>query len=131
MDNGPDWVILLMYWSHDMRHTGFRRLTMVNETPEIGASHEKCILDSLKDGRSGRSKYGFIVSSCRDLLSLEESFSVQFARRQANVLAHALARTSCQFLSSHSWISLVVQFTWLLSTTCFSINIYIYTHIHI
>ena len=20
MDNGPDWVILLMYWSHDMRH---------------------------------------------------------------------------------------------------------------
>ena len=111
MDNEPDWVILLMYWSHDMRHTGFRRLTMVNKTPRIGPSHEKCIIDSLKDVRSGRSKYGSIVSSCRDLLSLEESFSVQFARRQANVLAHALARTSCQFLSSHSWISLAVQFT--------------------
>ena len=33
MDYGPYWVILLMYGSHDMRHTGFRRLTVVNETP--------------------------------------------------------------------------------------------------
>ena len=33
MDDGPYWVILLMYESHDMRHTGFRRLTVVNGTP--------------------------------------------------------------------------------------------------
>ena len=32
MDDGPYWVILLMYGSHDMRHTGFRRLTVVNRT---------------------------------------------------------------------------------------------------
>ena len=32
MDDGPYWVILLMYESHDMRHTGFRRLTVVNRT---------------------------------------------------------------------------------------------------
>ena len=32
MDDGPYWVILLLYESHDMRHTGFRRLTMVNGT---------------------------------------------------------------------------------------------------
>ena len=38
MDDGPYWVILLMYKSHDMRHTGFRRLTVVNGTPKIGAS---------------------------------------------------------------------------------------------
>ena len=30
---GPDVAILLMYGSHDMRHTGFRRLTVVNGTP--------------------------------------------------------------------------------------------------
>ena len=30
---GPDVTILLMYGSHDMRHTGFRRLMVVNETP--------------------------------------------------------------------------------------------------
>ena len=33
MDNGPGWVILLMYGSHDMRHTGFHRLTVVKGTP--------------------------------------------------------------------------------------------------
>ena len=33
MDDGPYWVILLMYGSHDMRHTGFCRLTVVNGTP--------------------------------------------------------------------------------------------------
>ena len=31
---GPNVAILLMYGSHDMRHTGFRRLTVVNGTPE-------------------------------------------------------------------------------------------------
>ena len=31
--DGPYWAILLMYGSHDMRHTGFRRLTIVNGTP--------------------------------------------------------------------------------------------------
>ena len=32
-DDGPYWAILLMYGSHDMRHTGFRRLMVVNGTP--------------------------------------------------------------------------------------------------
>ena len=32
MDNGPGWVILLMYGSNDMKHSGFRRLTVVNGT---------------------------------------------------------------------------------------------------
>ena len=27
---GPHVAILLMYGSHDMRHTGFRKLTLVN-----------------------------------------------------------------------------------------------------
>ena len=33
MDDGPYWVILLKYGSHEIRHTGFRRLTVVNGTP--------------------------------------------------------------------------------------------------
>ena len=32
MDDRLYWVILLMYGSHDMRHTGLRRLTVVNGT---------------------------------------------------------------------------------------------------
>ena len=31
-DDGPYWVVLLMYGFHDMRHIGFRRLTVVNGT---------------------------------------------------------------------------------------------------
>ena len=33
--DGLDWVILLMYGSYDKRHTGFRRLTVVNGTPRF------------------------------------------------------------------------------------------------
>ena len=33
MDDGPYWVILLMYESHNTRHTSFCRLTVVNGTP--------------------------------------------------------------------------------------------------
>ena len=32
MDDGLYWVILLKHGSNDIRHTGFRRLTMVNGT---------------------------------------------------------------------------------------------------
>ena len=35
MDDGLYWVIVLMYGSHDMRHTGFRKLMMVNGTLEF------------------------------------------------------------------------------------------------
>ena len=40
MDDGPYWVTLLKYESHGMRHTGFRRLTVVNKTPGFwGVTH--------------------------------------------------------------------------------------------
>ena len=38
MDDGPYWVTLFNYGSHDMRHPGFRRLTVVNRTPGWGVS---------------------------------------------------------------------------------------------
>ena len=38
----PMWPFLLMYGSHDLRHTGFRRLTVVNGTPGIRVSHLVC-----------------------------------------------------------------------------------------
>ena len=43
---GPIGVILLMYDSHDMRHTGFRRLTVVNGTPEKWGVIEKLYRDT-------------------------------------------------------------------------------------
>ena len=44
MDDGPYWVILLKYGSHDMRHTGFRRLTVVNGTPGFWGVRDSILL---------------------------------------------------------------------------------------
>ena len=46
---GPVWPFLLMYGSHDMRHTGFRRLTVVNETPEIWGITNSNKINSIKN----------------------------------------------------------------------------------
>ena len=43
-DDGPYWAILLMYGSHDMRHTGFHRLTVFNGTPGFWGVTELCWL---------------------------------------------------------------------------------------
>ena len=39
MDDGPYWVILLVYESHDMRHTCFRRCRCSTGPPGFGVSH--------------------------------------------------------------------------------------------
>ena len=44
---GPTWPVLLMYGSHDMRYTGFCKLTVVNGTPGNGASHYILLLSLL------------------------------------------------------------------------------------
>ena len=49
---GPDAVILLMYGSHDMRHTSFSRLTVINGIPGFGVSHL-----SLGGGGGGESMF--------------------------------------------------------------------------
>ena len=48
MDDGPYWVILLIYGSHKMRHTGFRRLTVVNGTPGSGRHNYQNIFQQNK-----------------------------------------------------------------------------------
>ena len=48
MDDGPYWVTLLKYGSHDMRHTGFRRLTVVNRTPRVLGCHIILMNDDCK-----------------------------------------------------------------------------------
>ena len=43
---GPDVAILLIYGSHDMRYAGFRRLTVVNGTPQEMGRHINTIFFS-------------------------------------------------------------------------------------
>ena len=47
MGDEPYWVILLIYGSQDMRHTGFHRLTVVNGTPGFWGVIKK--VKSIKD----------------------------------------------------------------------------------
>ena len=42
----PAWPFLLMFESHDMRHTGFRRLIVVNGPSGFEASHLAILLRS-------------------------------------------------------------------------------------
>ena len=43
MDDGPNWVILLMYGSHEMRHTCFPLVDSGQWDPRVGASHAFCV----------------------------------------------------------------------------------------
>ena len=59
MDDGPYWVILLKYGSPDMRHTGFRRLTVVNGTPGFwGVTRDILLNDILSNGVGKGSVHG-------------------------------------------------------------------------
>ena len=49
---GPTWPFLLMYGFHDMRHLGFRRLTMINGTPRVLGCHSRKVLLPKEDTRS-------------------------------------------------------------------------------
>ena len=42
---GPTWPYLPMYGSHDMIHTGFRKLMVVNGTPRDLGRHTKTKLE--------------------------------------------------------------------------------------
>ena len=51
----PKWSFLLMYGSHDMRHTVFHRLTVVKGTPRDLGCHTTCpdfciIYDEVSNG---------------------------------------------------------------------------------
>lgn len=43
------------------------------------------------------SEYGFILSNCRQLFSNLPNFHVSFVKRQANLVAHSLARAAADF----------------------------------
>ena len=56
-DDVPYWVILLMYESHDMRHTGFRRLTVVNRTPGFWGVTVFIVFENIKQFSKTRIKH--------------------------------------------------------------------------
>ncbi|XP_073017991.1 uncharacterized protein [Primulina eburnea] len=54
----------------------------------------KLVVDAIASNLADRSEFGSIVAACCSLLYQEPSYEVRFARRQANMAAHTLARAA-------------------------------------
>ncbi|XVF75621.1 hypothetical protein PTKIN_Ptkin13bG0201400 [Pterospermum kingtungense] len=52
----------------------------------------KYVIDALGSSTQDSSEFGMLVADCRSLPAEEEGFLVTFVMRQANEMAHALAR---------------------------------------
>lgn len=67
------------------------------------------VSDELKSSKANFIDFGVVVARCKRLISLSTNFSVRFIRRQANGVAHSLARASV--FNASSWIFYI-------ATTC-------------
>ena len=54
----------------------------------------KLVVDSIFDRNSNQVEFGSIISECRSLLKHYPNYKISFVRRQANFVAHTLARAS-------------------------------------
>jgi len=64
----------------------------------------KFTVDAFLSSRNDLSEFGYIISSCRSLFcSFFSNSRVEFVRRQANAVAHALAREATLLASPVRW----------------------------
>ncbi|XP_073042037.1 uncharacterized protein [Primulina eburnea] len=61
----------------------------------IFESDSKVVIDAVNSLRKDDSEFGALISACRVILRQRPSYKVCFTRRQANKVAHNLARLSC------------------------------------
>lgn len=59
------------------------------------------IVNAISNNKADNSELGIIISQCRDLLLRFSSCQVSFIRRQANSVAHSLARASRFYANPH------------------------------
>jgi hypothetical protein len=69
-------------------------------------SDSQTLVHSTVNNNSGLSEFSAIVSSIKHNLSLLSNFEVKFVRRQANTVAHSLARASVSW-ASHRFFNVV------------------------
>jgi ribonuclease HI len=60
----------------------------------IFESDSKNVVDAIKSLRFGYSEFSTIICNIRNALSLNQNFLVEFVRRQANMVAHSLAKAA-------------------------------------
>lgn len=78
----------------------------------------KVVSDAIKDNRLDISEFGSIIRASHQILQQEPMFLVKFIRRQANVVAHELAREALSYASPTSWVYPSVFISHVLALTC-------------
>lgn len=66
----------------------------------------KTVADSVKSCTEDLTDFGIIIKQCRDILSVEPNYVVEFVRRQANVVAHAFAKAATSYASPYIFESI-------------------------
>jgi ribonuclease HI len=66
----------------------------------------KRVVDGLHSNRTNTSDLGAILSDCRLILATSLNSHVKFIRRQANEVAHILARVATSLASFHNFIDI-------------------------
>jgi ribonuclease HI len=61
----------------------------------------KQVVDGISNNIGTNSEFGAILRSCKVSLSFFPNFKISYVRRQANNVAHSLARASLSYDSSH------------------------------
>ena len=72
-------------------------LTNQNILNVIIESDCKQIVDQIKSKEEDITDCGFILNQIRDILRSYPSYSIEYVRRQANLVAHSIARNSFIF----------------------------------
>lgn len=90
-----------LHWALDLQLT--------NVIFELDA---KLVVDAIHANVPDFSEFGSIIPECRKLLFNHPNFLVKFVRRQANVVAHSLARVATSYPSPMSlmFFQIVFQF---------------------
>ncbi|XP_073275463.1 uncharacterized protein [Primulina huaijiensis] len=75
----------------------------MNVQEVIFESDSKIVVEAISSETEDNSEFGAIISECREVIRQKPSFSVCFTRRQANKVAHNLARASCFHARPSIW----------------------------
>ncbi|KAK2455352.1 hypothetical protein QL285_002810 [Trifolium repens] len=68
-------------------------------THVIVESDSKSVVDAIQHVHGGSSEFSFIILQINNILSCNQNFVVKFVKRQANMVAHTLARATISQLA--------------------------------
>lgn len=62
----------------------------------------KLVVDAIQSNPMDHSEFGTIIAECCSLISAESNYQICFSKRQANVVAHTLARAANSYASPYT-----------------------------